>query len=363
MKIPAALALFPLALGAVEVELDFIITNEPGRSSRADVKYEIGTTSARFVTYEGIVNYTGNLLVNASIDASTGDMQSFEFTGGSIETSDVESTVLSPYVGSVPYTAFLSTNGIKRSPRSLDEDPLTGGVPNGGLHYTVFTDGSLTATNYITSFPTYDVVKATVPLADFRPYLIGADILFPVSLGIARGNGTPLAEEFEASLRSRLTLAPVFPPSYIRASGLTQSFLHEYNESGNIYADATYTVPSEYGQWALDNGLELETGEEVNESGMPYALLYAFDLPPGASSLPLSFSPDSGPRVTLALPGRGLGKTVKVEYSPDLSSGFTPLPAGNFVTGTDSLDAGSTEPAVLSFPAGGRGFLRFLVDL
>ena len=37
------LVLFPLALGAVEVELDFTITSQIGKLSRADVKYEIGT--------------------------------------------------------------------------------------------------------------------------------------------------------------------------------------------------------------------------------------------------------------------------------------------------------------------------------
>ena len=144
---------------------------------------------------------------------------------------------------------------------------------------------------------------------------------------------------------------------------MTQPFTHTYSETGNLYADASYTVPTGYGQWALDNDLDLTTGEEVNEAGMPYSLLYAFDLPADAASLPLTFSSSPEPTVTLDLPITGLGFTVEVEYATDPAGPFSPLPDENFINGTDSLDAGKIFDATLSYPAGEDGYLRFYVDL
>jgi hypothetical protein len=367
MKLPTALILFPLALGAVEVELDFTITSTVLKPSTATATYRIGTNfnvPSTIKTYTGPVVYTGNIVASAEIETGTGNMDSIEFTGGAISTSDILTT-LNPIVGSVPYTAIFSTNGIKRSPRSDAADPLTGGFPNGTLHYTEFTEGSFTATNYISAFPAFDVVNVTVPLADFRPYLIGSDVFFPVAIGIDQAASTPLESGFVASLHSLINLAPVFPPSYINGAGLqaNQYFTHDYKETGNIYAEASYSVPTDYGQWALDNGLELTTGEELNQAGMPYSLLYAFDLPPDAASLPMTFSSSPDPTVTLDLPSSGLGFTVEVEYSSDLATGFSPLPDENFEDGTDSLDAGKQDDATLSYPDGGKGFLRFYVDL
>ena len=301
--------------------------------------------------------------MTAEIEASTGNMDSFEFTGGSIDTPDL-ATLLTPQVAAYAYSAIFSTNGIKRSPRSTTEDPLTGGAPNGIYHYTIFTEGSFTSTNYRNATPNFDVVSYTAELAEHYPYLIGADIFFPLSIVINETDSTPLGHGYVASLHSLINLPPVFPRSFIRASAYTNSsFEHRYSETGNIYANASYVIPTDYGQWALDNDLVLTTGEESNAAGLPYALIYAFDLPADAASLPLTFSSTPEPTVELDLPSSGLGFTVHVEYSPDLISEFSPLPDENFEDGTHSLDAGRTRTATLSYPGGAQGYLRFRVDL
>jgi hypothetical protein len=366
MKLATALALFPLVLGAVEVELDFTITSTIAKPSEAVATYEIGTdfnNPSTIETYTTPLLYTGNLVMTAEIDSSTGDMDSFEFTGGSIDTPNL-SAALTPKIGSVPWSAFFTTNGIKRSPRSSAEDPLTGGAPNGNYHYSIFTEGSLTVTNYPSGLPN-SFVTYTAQLAEDPPYLIGADIIFPVSIDINETTSTSLSHGYVASLHSFISLGPAnFPWSYIKVGGSASSFFkHRYTETGNIYASTSYSVPTDYGQWALDNDLDLTTGEESNAAGLPYALIYAFDLPTDAASLPLTFISTPEPTVELDLPSSGLGFTVHVEYSPDLTSGFSPLPDENFEDGTDSLDAGKFRTVTLSYPGGEQGYLRFRVDL
>lgn len=367
MKFPTALVLFPLVLGAVEVELDFTITNTPGKRSRADIKYQVGATAATFSTYEDTIPYSGNLVVTANVDPENGEIDEFEFTGGEITTPDLDATLVT-YVGTQSYTVIFTTRGIVRTPASYREDTMEGGVPDGRLHYTDFTEDSeslLVTRNFYTNIPSV-ADGYTLELAEIEGfYLIGPDIIFPLQITTSsEGTSVALGIEYSASLHSLISLPVVLGNSLLPAAGLPgRFFIHEYSETGNIYADGSYIVPNDYGQWALDNDLDLTTGEENNAAGMPYALLYAFDLPPDAASLPLTFSSTPRPTVALDLPDRGLGYTVHVEYSPDLTSEFIPLPDGNFVTGTDSLDAGSTATAVLSYPGGERGFLRFYVDL
>jgi hypothetical protein len=357
MKLPILLTLFPLALGAVPVDLDFTIVNTVFKPSTATDTYQIGTNlndPSTFVSYTTTVPYSGTLEATADVNISTGNVNSITFTGGSISTPNI-STLLKPKVYLVEYNASLSTSGVTRSPRGAI-------VPNVGIYYTVFTAGSFTAYNYTTFYgPSVDPVAVNRQLAIEPEYLIGPNIIATATFEFDETDSTALGTSYTANLHSLINLPAA--PYGIRASRTNNFFKHKYGEFGDLYADASYTVPTPYGQWALVNNLELTTGEEVNEAGMPYALLYAFKLPADAASLPLTFSSTPEPTVELDLPITGLGFTVQVEYSADPSTAFSPLPDENFLDGTDSLDAGKIIDATLSYPAGEQGFLRFYVDL
>ncbi len=359
MKPLIALALFPLTAWAVEIPLDFTIEN----TSTATATYRVGTVPTSLTSiYTTTITYSGNMLATAEVNPDTGAIESFEFTGGSIATPDL-SPILDVYVGTVLYKVLFSTTGIKRIPESSAPDPMTGGYPNGSLHTTDFSDGTLNTTNYSPDFNS-GVVSYTIPLAESGTYLIGPNIIYPITIGSSPTSSSTLTRTFSANFYSPINLPPRFGYTQVPVAGWPgRDFTHDYREEGSLYASASFTIPTEYGQWAIDNGLTLTTGEEVNAAGMPYALLFAFDLPAESASLPLTFSSTPTPIVQLTLPASGLGFTVLVEYASDPGSAFTPLPDENFLSGTDSLDAGQTAPATLSFPTGAQGFLRFYVEL
>ena len=357
MKIPTFL-LFPIALSAMEVPLDFTI--DP-TTSIFTATYKVGPTPTnQTVKTWPNLQYSGNLLATAEVDENTGELDTLEFTGGSMVTPNLNA-LLTTVVGTVPFTFTFTTNGITRYADSADVDPLTTGNPQGALHFTDFTSGTLSITNYPSIAPSLDFT-AIVDFEKDRAYLIGPDIIFPTVLTTTPTSSNPLGRSFDVTLFSFIDMLRT---ALIGSAALqpNQFFQQEYSESGELYATASYTAFTPYGQWAIDNGLTLATGEEVNAAGMPYALLYAFDLPPDASSLPLTLSSTPEPTVELNLPNDGLAFTVQVEYSPDLTTPFTPLPDANFEDGTDSLDAGESNSATLSYPAGKQGYLRFFVTL
>ena len=134
---------------------------------------------------------------------------------------------------------------------------------------------------------------------------------------------------------------------------------------GTITSIATATIPSgAYATWLSGEGLSEGDADRANASGIPYRLLFAFDLPADSGALPIStVESGGGPRVSIVLPAGGLNAGLSAEYRASLFSGtWGALPTGNYVNGSDSLDAGKTGTVELSHPVGTEGFIRLVAD-
>lgn len=367
MKTVALLSLFCLTLEASEVSLDFTI----GANSGASLSYRIGTQLTLIHTptffqdiFQTQVNYSGNILAEASVNSSNGSIESIQFTGGSIVTENV-SDFLSVTIGTVPYTIFFSANGITRTASSNQIEVLNNSFLDGAIHFTTLTGGMLEVINF-NSNATGATVSETVDFATQTSDLIANDSLFPVGMG-AISIGSTLESDslfetnYSAQLFTLISAPPLTPDATIQAADLPigQELRQRYTEIGNLSANTTFSIPNAFGQWVIDNGLDLTTGQEQNAAGFPFALLFAFGLSSDATSLPLEFIGTDPVTLRLTPPPGGLGFTVAVDYSPDLVSDFAPLDPAQIQGGANQLNRRATAPIDIVFPSGSTGYLRF----
>ena len=128
---------------------------------------------------------------------------------------------------------------------------------------------------------------------------------------------------------------------------------------------ATVTVPTAFGQWALDNGLTSPQMDGSNPGGIPYGMLFVLDLPANAGRLPINVSSVSDePRVQIELPATGLPVPLNVEYKASLSDlNWVPLPSTYFDEGPNALAIGQSGLRTFRFPSGSKGFIRFSVAM
>ncbi|MFC7335610.1 hypothetical protein ACFQY0_00355 [Haloferula chungangensis] len=137
-------------------------------------------------------------------------------------------------------------------------------------------------------------------------------------------------------------------------------------EVGTFTANSyLFTIPTAYGQWSIDNDLSYPDPEDSNEAGIAYGILFALDLPASATALPITTEVlATGPAVQIALPDSGLMNPMSVEYSTTMEKeSWSQLPAEYYLDGADSLDLGQTGAPRFGFPAGERGFLRFVTTI
>lgn len=368
---PLYLTFLMPALAAVEVPLDFTIQT----GSQANLTYRVGTiltathqTASNQDIHNAVVSYSGNILATAEVNPSNGQFEEIRFTGGSIATSNAFAA-LQVSVGIVPYQITFRTTGLTRTTSSNSVEVLNNGNLNGNIHFTTLTGGVLEVSNFNANNSAAGIVTESVNFATGSSDLISGASLFPAGAGAASVGSTQTSsglftKTFSATLFSLIRVPTLSPDAPIQAAGLPlgQSFKQRYVEVGTLAASTNFSLPTAFGQWAIDNELTLTSGQEKNNADYPYALLFALGLPSEASSLPITFDTNGEPIAQLALPASGLGFSLQVQYSPDLQTAFTPLSA-SYLPGTNPIPKGTTGTVPITFPPLEKGFLRFAVNL
>ncbi|GHC61582.1 hypothetical protein [Roseibacillus persicicus] len=364
-------ALLSPACWAIEVPLDFTIQND----SKANLTYRVGTGLTAIhqeASFQDIhtaeVAYSGNILAIAEVNDSTGSIDGIRFTGGAISTAPT-AALLEASVGNVPFQITFQAAGLVRTASSNEMQVLSGGILDGDVHFTTLTSGLLEVSNYSKEGHTQGTVTETVDFATGSSDLISGESLFPTGTGASSVGSTQtgsnlFTKDFSASLFSIIQVPTQAPDAQIQAAGLpsNQQFKQRYLETGALSASTTFSIPTAFGQWALDNGLDLTTGQEKNEAGFPYAVLFALGLPGSSTSLPITFDHSGGPSALLTAPASGLGFPIQVLYSPDLETDFTPLNS-SYLPGNNPISRGTSGSIAISFPTLETGFLRFAVNL
>lgn len=355
-------------------EIDLTLTIQPG--SQTNITYRIGTqlTALPFPSptqdiFETNLIYSGTIEARANVNSGTGQLETIEFTGGEIRTSDTQA-ILSVTVGTVPFTTTFQTSGITRTASSSEMEILAGSFPDGNLHFTALTGGRLTLSNFQTNLTTSSVSQSFDFTTDGSE-LIANESLFPsgmgaVSIGSQTVSSDLFAREFMVEMFSLITVPVLSPDATIPVAGLPsgQSFRQRYFEAGSLTATGNFTLLTDFGQYTADNGLTLVTGEEVNEAGLPFALLFALGLPADSLTIPVEFSRSQPVTARLPVPTAGLGFSIGVEFSPDLATDFEPIDASFITGGSNRLLAGNVDDVEIVFPDSlSQGFLRFTVDL
>ena len=357
-------------VAAIEVELDLQI--QPTSAATATyvvapfipVVVDLNTIPGSFTTQ---VNYSGNLLASAEVNSNDGTIESIEFSGGTISTQNISTTQTIP-VASFQITVNFSTAGITRTIESTEVDVLTDSFLDGNLHFTSLTGGIIVVNNF--NFDLDGVFEAeTVNLTTETSDLIAGESILPdftniSSIGTTLVNESLLENTFSVAFSTSIQVPSFTPDATIQTAGFPvgQELEQRYSEFGFLTAQGSFSIPSAFAQWALDQGVTLVTGDEVNEAGFPFDLLFALGLDVDATSLPLTFEAGSPVIASIELPEDGLRFPLGVEFSPDLTSDFTELGIEQLPDGPNSVVVGRTGITPIAFPAGNRGFIRFFAN-
>ena len=360
------------ALSAVEVELDLAIQPE----SNTTVSYRIGSILTPEPTplptqddFMRQLSYGGNITATAEVNQNTGTIESIQFTGGAITTENIINEPLTITLGTFSFDIFFSSIGITRTTSSDEVDILTGGNIDNSLHFTTFSGGTHEVTNFNASLGT-SVTESTDLATEASTLISPASVFTSLSIGTnistQRLSSDTLSDTYLAAFSTFIQTPALLPQATIQAAGLApnQQFRQQYSEFGFLNAQGTFTIPTPFAQWALDQGITLVTGNEVNVAGLPYALIYALELDLQAASLPLTLTNEDGTIIgTLQLPPGGLLLDIGVLQTSSLELDFEPLDNAFLLDGPNSLNASSTGTARISFPTGPGGFIRFFATL
>jgi hypothetical protein len=342
---------FSASLCAVDRSVDLAFQLQSG--SQASISGRVGTG----VTGSDSGAVTGTIGAVVVFDEATLKAKEIAFNGGRMFFEDLSfnfsGDVSVPGFGIFTMQATLQSNNLSQTVATISPP---GDVTNSDLliasqHETTLDQGTLS-------------VNATVPA-------LGSNIetenfnttpeIEPTS-GIA---SITISEQSSNALERVLQFTLISNSTEVESRPIpnTTTFL-TLTGTENTESKASVSVPTEFGQWSLDNSVTLISGDEINSSGLAYILVYALGLSPEASSWPVrAFSAlGSAPRVGLTLPTAGLNLPLDVEYRETLDSGtWNPLPTVHFESGADSLDQGKTGEATFSFPEASEGFIRFKV--
>ena len=330
--------------------LNFII--QPGSESEIRIASSTGGQASDTVVYEG------NLLADIDFDAASRRVNSITFQGGEMTVSDVDlsftSNVNSADLGTFSTEFRVETNQIKQylitpnSPGMVDPDSLQ--LINSD-HLTRIDDGSISLT--ITALGQSQTMSV-----DYRTN--SEDVQ-------GSGTGTLFVREYVRRLQAQ-TLQFVLESRVDESESIPlqgTNAMIEISERGVVRATATVDIPadmpSNFLNWATSNGVTIITGAERNHFNVPYALAFAFGLPPNSSSrdIPI-FLRSNPPGLELNFPEDGLGLSLIALYSETLSSeSWIPLPNEYITHGLDSLDKGSVGTTSVIFPSPYPSFIRF----
>jgi|GEM_PF-3972766 len=304
-----------------------------------------------------------------SFDRDSLAIESFRFNGGEILTSGY----LLEFTGNITYDPPFGQRFtyVLRQPNSIPTtmrfSPRTREAADGLLR----PDGTLRNIDHFLHADYGSQITARTVAGSNQPPVLVNYTLSPANLPF-KGTATPHLEETASTVHQR-TLQVYLTIEYDEAEittlpGNVQALNLDVleTETGTVTAKSfAFTIPTGYGQWSEDNGLGEVDPEARNLAGIPYAILYALDLPADAASLPIAVGTgSSGPVVTLTLPEGGLRNAMTAEYSRKLGpTRWSPLPDAHHVDGTDSLDRGATGEPGFTFPAGPTGFIRFTTTL
>ena len=364
-----ALFLCSAGLNAEQIQLDLEI--QP--NSITTLTYRVGsilTLQPLALPNQDIfgasLSYSGNILASAGIDPSNGEIETIEFVGGQIFTENV-TDVQSVTINVTPFLLSFTTQGITRTAISSAVEVLDDSFLDPDLHSTLFTGGIVQTTNSnLSGGPT---VTETEDLSVEESDLIGSELLFPsatatetTSIGSVLVEAGLLGNSYQVFFTSLIQIPAVMPDASIQAAGLAsnQRFSQRYTEFGFLSAMDDFTILTPFGLWALEQNLELSTGDEVNAAGIPFALIFALGLDLEATSLPVTFESTSPTILAVELPSEGLQLRLMVEYSEDLISEFTTIESSQLLDGANSLNVGSSGTVRIALPEGPRGFIRFV---
>lgn len=301
------------------------------------------------------LTYTGTLEGVATFDDRTLALVGFRFTGGRIYMSDTSLQLTSD----IPFTdlgTFRTT--IRLSTRSVSFVP-----------HTIFGEGAVGSDGRLETWQHdqfYDrgtvTIAATVAGVTQSETMDNAE--FP-NYGMWEGELWLESEVLEESVferRVRLRFRHVVDMITSEEFEGTSARL-EGSEKGTLTAVGEVVARTPFGQWVAERGLDLDTGEELNESGIPYRLLYALREDPWAKSQPFSMERRAGGDVygLVKLPWQGLREGIAVEFCRDLDAGDWERLPGRFLRGgAGALDRDGWGWQEVDLPEGDAVFLRLV---
>jgi hypothetical protein len=295
----------------------------------ATVVFDSGTLNAKEITYTGGRVFLEDLNLNFSGNVSVPGTGNF-FMQTAVQSRNLSQTLstISP-PGDVSNSGALTTS---QHQATLDQGTLTLIATVPGLFSETET------TNYNTS-PETDPVSGTA------------------SITISEQSANALQRTLQFTLTTNRTE---------EQSGLIEGTTTTLTLTGseNTQSKASISIPTGYGQWALDNSVNLINGDETNNLGFAYNLVYALGLAPDASTWPIQTILTSAnlPSVELTLPTSGLNLSLEAEYRERFDSGtWVPLPTVHFTSGSGSLEQSNTGKVTFTFPEATQGFIRFKV--
>lgn len=345
-------------------ELTFTIPANSTTTVNLTSSAGVGDTNQPGFINETTALYAGTIGASIEFNPETLAVTGFQYTGGTVDREEIPAAmaiypVISYNTGETLFTSIVrstsanppTTQFSRFTPTSVGDlsvDPVTGAI-TGVLRWT--TSVGVEIINGSRTGNILDIVVSP-PLPPLqRPHTADPSIVLQETS----------ATSFLRTIRGTLTYDFSSLQSHDIPISTAQAIV---TETGSWSATSNFTLPTDYGQWAIDNGLNNPDPEGTNEAGIPNVFLYSLDLPGDARTLPISVVPvDNFYQVQIVLPESGLKTAMKIEYSFSMADGTWQELSPFFYPSPDALDVGATGSPSFPFPLPGRCFMRFVTEL
>ena len=336
----------PLVAEVVSHDLEFQL-----RSSQTRLTFSASSGGES----ENWVTYNGTILATISYDTATLRAIDVNFTGGEIIESD-ESYVFSSNVNYIGEGTFGTV--FKLSTESQKIQYLTPGDAK-PIHPTTHlinnADHILRVYEGKTTFQIDLLDQFLREITDWASEPGETPITGETTIKITETSSSLLTRTLWFSLITEINDEATIP--YDGTS--TTLFL---KERGRIEGTVKIDVPSEFGTWASRNNVSVQTEHDFNEFGVPYLLLFTFNLPASSTSrdLPIKLSAIPIPHIKVTPPAGGI-RTNLIPYSVPyihLDSWY-PVSRVYINPNEESLLKGSTTETIIEFPRAYPHFVRF----
>ena len=264
-----------------------------------------------------ITPLTGTMEATINIEPTSGDISQFSFTGGTVSMQPL-SLELSGGFGLFATRLNFDTSTITLTPTTLAPPGLVdtaSGQLNASEHNLVPTTGIIA-----TQIRSFLVNETQIYNVDTPPDDANIDpdaITNFETLTIA----STLISSSEATEQWSVTLSGSDDTTLSQTSSRIP-FLVTQRAFSQFSSTETVTVSTDYGKWLLEHELPEETpSATLNNSGIPYSLLHAFDLGVQASGLPLQIDTNTDPiSFQITTPEEGLRRAIDVRASENLET-------------------------------------------